>query len=996
MAKAKKLADKDIASFIKKVASAGRGGDTELAFLSASARDLLKKLGGAGTKNPKTGLKEYKAASRFAKARAEEAEPVGLFGNTPVTPTAPIGPSPFSVAPASPFSMAPDTIAPQAEPEREPARGSAAADLQQLSVAPPARPTEQAQVEPESEPIRPQPGSAAADLQQFTNPPAQPQAAQPPASVPTNLNAAATSFNAAMAANAGQNTPQMADAAERARLRKEAREREDLYVRPIDSGIGDRPGMGKTGGRPGGFNPYDDEADRRAQEEAARRAAEEEARRAAEAEAEAARRAAEEEARRKAEEDARRAAEAEAARRAAEEQARRAAEEEARRRAEQDAAAARAAEEARRLAEENARRAAEEEARRRAEEARRAAEEEARRKAEEDKKNKPPGGGDTGKPGPGTGTVTAPPGLIDSKLPVNPPPITTLPPGGGGITFPPSSPPPLEKDKPIRTADFIDQNLNGIDDRDEEFRNPRTMEFRDRNRNGIDDRDEKPDTGKPSRGQFNFNWNAIDPNSDLGRLIGRIGRPPGSKKPSPGRGTPGGDKTPPPQTGRGLPSRPPPTTIPISPPTAGPPTTSPPGDGGYTPGPIPVTTLPKPGYVANPLPTAPGRGTSTPYFTPTPGSLTPGTVPANINLPSLQTSNLPQQALAQNPNLGPTMLGGAQNAGYYTDRFGNVILSPAAVRPPGRAKGGPASDKELLALLKGENKEAYAESMKNIDSARAMLENLSDMPGETTTEYSSTPISQTVRRATRRPIRQETDKGTARGMAMELESLTAAQGPKRAPDTLAELLKMSESVRSRDAMSAKDLMRDTFGEGRLTKKQLSRLGDLMTRRFAEGGEVDETDERMIPLHLRTYLASMLGGKTREPITEENLSGAELAKLRRLIELAKSQPVSSKKTGKALPGVVTYAHHDAYKNKYERLGGLPGPDTDKTLYSTANLRNTLGTFSFKEMPDGSYVVKDTYDFTGDVGEKDNWLIKQANKAGVNRPVKITLPSRKKGT
>jgi len=80
MAKAKKLADKDIASFIKKVASAGRGGDTELAFLSASARDLLKKLGGAGTKNPKTGLKEYKAASRFAKARAEEAEPVGLFG----------------------------------------------------------------------------------------------------------------------------------------------------------------------------------------------------------------------------------------------------------------------------------------------------------------------------------------------------------------------------------------------------------------------------------------------------------------------------------------------------------------------------------------------------------------------------------------------------------------------------------------------------------------------------------------------------------------------------------------------------------------------------------------------------------------------------------------------------------------------------------------------------------------------------------------------------
>jgi hypothetical protein len=126
--------------------------------------------------------------------------------------------------------------------------------------------------------------------------------------------------------------------------------------------------------------------------------------------------------------------------------------------------------------------------------------------------------------------------------------------------------------------------------------------------------------------------------------------------------------------------------------------------------------------------------------------------------------------------------------------------------------------------------------MKNIDSARGMLESLSESPGETQVEFDATPVSQTVRRATRRPINKQTDRGTAKGMAMELESLTAAQEPRRAPDTLKELLKMSESVRSRDAMSAKDLMRDTFGEGRLTKKQLSRLGDLMTRRFNEGGE----------------------------------------------------------------------------------------------------------------------------------------------------------------
>ena len=141
--------------------------------------------------------------------------------------------------------------------------------------------------------------------------------------------------------------------------------------------------------------------------------------------------------------------------------------------------------------------------------------------------------------------------------------------------------------------------------------------------------------------------------------------------------------------------------------------------------------------------------------------------------------------------------------------------------------------------------------------------------------------------------------------------------------------------------------------------------------------------------------SMMGdpSKRTAPITEANFSGAELAKLRRLIELAKTRPVSDKKTGKVLPNTVTYAHHDAYKDRYERLGGLPGPDTDSSSFSTANLRNTLGTFSFKEMPDGTYVVKDTYDFTGDVNEKDNFFIRRAKQAGVSRPVQIVVPALK---
>jgi hypothetical protein len=198
--------------------------------------------------------------------------------------------------------------------------------------------------------------------------------------------------------------------------------------------------------------------------------------------------------------------------------------------------------------------------------------------------------------------------------------------------------------------------------------------------------------------------------------------------------------------------------------------------------------------------------------------------------------------------------------------------------------------------------------MKNIDSARAMLENLSDMPGETTTEYSSTPISQTIRRSTRRPIRQETDRGTARGMAMELESLTAAQEPKRAPDTLAELLKMSESVRSRDAMSAKDLMRDTFGEGRLTKKQLSRLGDLMTRRFAEGGEAKSAAREKLD-----ELVEMLGRGTRKM----KRGAAELLGVADIPQRAERESVAAFGVGESGGGKADAMRHLMYQADLSR-------------------------------------------------------------------------------
>jgi hypothetical protein len=521
-----------------------------------------------------------------------------------------------------------------------------------------------------------------------------------------------------------------------------------------------------------------EELDRRAQEEAARKAAEEEA------------------ARRAAEEAARKAAEEEAQRRAAEEAARVAAEEEARRRAEQDAQARRAAEEAARVAEEARRRQAEAEAARIAEEERRRREQEARAAL-------PP-------PSPAPPSTPIPPGLVESPLPTPPPPAGTIP-----------------GDRGPRTHIFIDENRNGIDDRDEApadtprrgIRTPgsppggsdmRTGDFIDENLNGIDDRDE----GKresPGSGGF-FDWTgAVDPNSDIGRLIARL-RERGGKVGRGGRGgTPG---TQPPQTGGGRPSPPPPPVFSPLPPRE--PGSIPLPDSGYVPTPIPT-----PGYIAAPLPQMPGAGTGTPFFNPNTGGLTPGTIPVSSDLPSLRTSDLPLQAIGQNPNLSPTILGGEENLGYYTDRFGNIILSPGAVRPPGFAKGGSA-DADLLKELE-EFREA--EGLKDIDSARAMLERLSNEPATSSTEVSVSPLAQSVKRTSRTPIRQQTDRGTAKGMAMELEEVTQSrdQGPRTKRQT--------EDLRQR-----MELLRNTLGMPTLSKATLAREGDLMARRFNEGGE----------------------------------------------------------------------------------------------------------------------------------------------------------------
>jgi hypothetical protein len=57
--------DKLIDGLLSNLASKGRYGDTELAHVNEKEASLLKSLGGAGTINPKTGLKEYHLPDNF-------------------------------------------------------------------------------------------------------------------------------------------------------------------------------------------------------------------------------------------------------------------------------------------------------------------------------------------------------------------------------------------------------------------------------------------------------------------------------------------------------------------------------------------------------------------------------------------------------------------------------------------------------------------------------------------------------------------------------------------------------------------------------------------------------------------------------------------------------------------------------------------------------------------------------------------------------------------
>jgi len=366
------------------------------------------------------------------------------------------------------------------------------------------------------------------------------------------------------------------------------------------------------------------------------------------------------------------------------------------------------------------------------------------------------------------------------------------------------------------------------------------------------------------------------------------------------------------------------------------------------------------------------------YFGQT-GGLLPGTVPSSYNPLAAYKGPNPVDVLQQNPNLTPSILGGLQGLGYYTDRLGNRILSPG---------GGFMRFDEGGEVKKKEDEEDNFDP--SSDSAQAALRQLlAAARPKTKTEVAMSPNARAVRRTSKKEV--ETKKG--KGISMSLEEAMASTEPTASGSAREQLAALGEQYKS--ALRAigqreRGLMADTFNAPTLDRASLARRGPLAAKRFNEGGEVDDST----PLQRRIYMESVSDPTKRTaPITERSMSARELEKLRKLIDIAERNPALSEKTGKPLPGVVDYAHQRMLMEQVDPMGSLPISmrDSDYNAFESGNLRNTLGQFTFERLPDGSLIVRDRYDYTGDVGERFNPLIRHANKKGVNRPVEIRLPA-----
>jgi hypothetical protein len=142
--------------------------------------------------------------------------------------------------------------------------------------------------------------------------------------------------------------------------------------------------------------------------------------------------------------------------------------------------------------------------------------------------------------------------------------------------------------------------------------------------------------------------------------------------------------------------------------------------------------------------------------------------------------------------------------------------------------------------------------------------------------------------------------------------------------------------------------------------------------FSEGGAgtSKKIKNALVPVNMRTYINHLLGD--RSPITESDFTEKDLDAIRYAIK--KDEELGEKSSG-------TIGYGDYSPQGFSNFGNPgEGPlDILKDSYTDPAYRmeTTLGGASYRQLPDGSYVVEDQYNFNAPSRESVNDFLKDKN-------------------
>jgi len=188
------------------------------------------------------------------------------------------------------------------------------------------------------------------------------------------------------------------------------------------------------------------------------------------------------------------------------------------------------------------------------------------------------------------------------------------------------------------------------------------------------------------------------------------------------------------------------------------------------------------------------------------------------------------------------MLGGAQNAGFFTDRLGNQIYAPGMgpVSAPRYAKGGDVDLKALLAQNTETMSDEEPEEATNTNPVGTAQKMLADLGGA----GQASPTRQAIKRvrtapgggATSDKAMQMAYEALSKGDLSAMKDVTpGARNTDSARAQMEELARIYQMKIRATQEKAKGLSADTFGAPTLEGQTLTK-GRLTKKRFKDGGE----------------------------------------------------------------------------------------------------------------------------------------------------------------